>query len=245
MSAWVFDLGNSRLKCAPLGEDGRPGDVLAFAHDGRALEAGWERALPMRIEAAHVASVAAPALRVALLEALSARCARIGLASTQRAWGGVRIAYAAPERLGVDRFLAMLAAHSRGGAWLVVGVGTALTIDLVDADGRHHGGRIAPSPALMREALHARAAQLPPVGGHYREFATDTDDALASGCTGAALALVTCSGEAAAQLCGRPVPVLLHGGGADALRPHLPDAVHAPALVLEGLGCWAQVGRTP
>ncbi|HRN63017.1 MAG TPA: type III pantothenate kinase, partial [Luteimonas sp.] len=152
MSDWLFDLGNSRLKCAPLLDDGSVGEVRVFAHDGSAFEAGWAARLPARIDAAHVASVAAPALRVALLDALAARSGRIGLAATQRAWRGLRIAYAEPSRLGVDRFLAMLAAHARGGACLVVGVGTALTIDFVDAQGRHHGGRIAPSPTPMREA---------------------------------------------------------------------------------------------
>src|SRR5690606_42114445 len=64
------------------------------------------------------------------------------------------------------------------GAALVVGVGTALTIDWLDAHGRHRGGRIAPSPMLMRAALHARAVQLPAAGGSYAEFAGDTVDAL-------------------------------------------------------------------
>src|SRR3546814_4802894 len=58
---------------------------------------------------------------------------------------------------------------------MVVGVGTALTVDWLDADGRHRGGRIAPSPTLMRDALHARAAQLPASGGRYVEFGDDTD----------------------------------------------------------------------
>ena len=244
MSDWLFDLGNSRLKCAPLGRDGRVGEVLAIAHDGRAFAPDWSDGLPARIDAAYVASVAAPALRVALLDALSARCGRIGLASTQRAWAGLRIAYAQPARLGVDRFLALLAARARGGAWLVAGVGTALTVDLVDAGGRHHGGRIAPSPALMREALQARAAQLPAQGGEYREFAADTSDALASGCIGAALGLLQRSQAEAAQACAGPVPLLLHGGGADALLPHLPGATHAPALVLEGLARWAMPDAT-
>ena len=66
----------------------------------------------------------------------------------------------------------------------MVGVGTAVTVDLLDAAGRHHGGRIAPSPQLMRDALHAAAAQLPAQGGDYVEFAADTVDALASGCDG-------------------------------------------------------------
>ncbi|WP_202843233.1 type III pantothenate kinase [Luteimonas saliphila] len=245
MTDWLFDLGNSRLKCAPLRADGSPGEVLAFAHDGEALADAWIERLPPRIDAAHVASVASPPLRTALLDALSARCGRIGLAATQRAWGGLRIAYAASERLGVDRFLAMLAAHARGGAWLVAGVGTALTIDLVDACGQHRGGRIAPSPALMREALHAKAAQLMREGGRYREFAADTGDALNSGCLGAALALVERSLEAAARECGAPVPLLLHGGGAGALLPHLPDVVHDPSLVLRGLAHWARIGSSP
>jgi len=241
VSAWLFDLGNSRLKCAPLGEDGRPGQVLAFPHEDGALAPGWADGLPPRIEGAYVASVASPALRLALLDALATRCGRISVATTHRTWQGLRIAYVDPARLGVDRFLTLLAAHGRGGAWLVVGVGTALTIDLVDADGRHHGGRIAPAPTLMRQSLQARAVQLPAAGGEYRVFADGTLDALASGCLGAALALVEQSRAAAAQACGGPVSLLLHGGGAAELLPHLVDAVSEPALVLEGLARWARV----
>ena len=242
MSAWLFDLGNSRLKVAPLGGDGQPGEVLAFAHGDADLAPDWAAALPPRIEAAYVASVASPARRVALLDALATRAGRISVATTQRTWQGLRIAYEDPSRLGVDRFLALVAARRRGGAWLLVGVGTALTIDLVDADGRHHGGRIAPSPTLMRQALQARAAQLPDSGGTYRAFAADTRDALASGCLGAALALVAQSREAAARAGAGAVSLLLHGGGAPELLPHLPDACHAPALVLEGLAAWARPG---
>ena len=153
--------------------------------------------------------------------------------------GGVRIAYADPARFGVDRFLALLAARARlpQGA-LVVGVGTALTIDLLDADGVHRGGRIAPSPTLKRSALQALAAQLPATGGDYIAFAANTADALASGCEGAALGLVDGSLAAAALLGGAPPALLLHGGGAPALLDRLPQARHAPALVLEGLLQW-------
>jgi type III pantothenate kinase len=74
---------------------------------------------------------------------------------------------------------------------------------LVDGDGRHHGGRIAPSPTLMREMLHARATQLAPMGGTYAEFANDTEDALVSGCEGAALALIERSIVEAARFSAR------------------------------------------
>lgn len=241
-SAWLFDLGNSRLKFAPLDANGGVGAVHALAHDGNVFESGWEAHLPVRVDAAWVASVAAPALRDALLDALAARGAQVHVARTLPALAGVRIAYAEPSRLGVDRFLALLGAHARGApSSLVVGVGTALTIDLLDR-GRHLGGRIAPSPALMREALHARAPVLPPAGGTYADFAADTGDALASGCEGAALALVAQSMEAAVARIGQPPALLVHGGGAAALLPRLPGAVHAPALVLEGLAQSARAG---
>lgn len=238
---WLFDLGNTRLKFAPLQGGGHVGAVEAVAHDGQAFEPGWDAQLPARCEVAWVASVGAPAVRSALLDALTARGARVEVARTQAAFGGVRIAYADPSRLGIDRFLALLGAHARdaAGASLVVGIGTALTIDLLDG-GRHLGGRIAPSPSLMRAALHARAAVLPPTGGTYADFAADTGDALASGCEGAALALVAQSLEAATARLGRSPALLLHGGGAPALLSRLADAVHAPALVLEGLAHYAR-----
>ena len=242
MSRWLFDLGNTRLKAAPLDARGHVGRVLAIEHDGAGFGDGWDAALPARIESAAVASVVSAPLRAALLDALAARCGRISLARTLPRLGGVGIAYAHPERLGVDRFLALLGAHARGGGpWLLVGVGTALTVDLLDAEGRHRGGRIAPSPALMRQALHARAAHLPPRGGDYVHFASDTGDALASGCEGAALALVEQSREAARSLLGQAPAVLMHGGGARALLDLSGDAVAAPSLVLEGLAIWLRM----
>jgi type III pantothenate kinase len=239
---WLFDLGNTRLKLAPLLDDGTPGEVVAVAHDDGDFAAQVARALPGEGETAYLASVASPATTAMLREALAVRFALIVAARTQSQCAGLRIAYADPEKLGVDRFLALLAAHARGGASLVVGVGTALTIDLLDGAGRHHGGRIAPSPALMRAALHQRARQLPETGGVYAEFADDTESALASGCEGAALALIERSHVAAAATLGAAPGLLLHGGGAAALAVHLPQAELASHLVLRGLAHWAASG---
>jgi type III pantothenate kinase len=94
----------------------------------------------------------------------------------------------------------------------------------------------------MRLALHHAATQLPAQGGSYREFASDTADALASGCEGAALGLIERSLRQAEQTLGQAPALLLHGGGADALAPHLPEALRAPSLVLEGLALWSRAG---
>jgi len=239
---WLFDLGNTRLKFAPVRSGGEIGETVALAHGDGDLAA-----LPLpRGAVAYVASVASVAMTVGLLDGLARRFGRIQIARTQAHCGPLRIAYAQPARLGVDRFLALLAAahsHNATGV-LVVAVGTALTIDLLDAGGLHRGGRIAPSPALMREALHARAAQLPATGGRLVEFAADTDDALASGCEGAALALVERSLVEARRLLGATPALLLHGGGMASLLPHLPQAIPVPGLVLEGLARWARIGVT-
>ncbi len=241
MSTWLFDMGNTGLKFARW-RNGELEDTQRVDHDGARFATGWTAQLPSRFHTAWIASVGPPALTVELIDALTARGRRISMARTQPQFAGMRIAYANAARLGVDRFLAMLAARAGGiGAWLVVGVGTALTIDLIDAAGVHRGGRIAPSPTLMRESLHARAPQLPLSGGHNVMFANDTDSALASGCEGAALALIEQSRHAAVALLGIPPRILLHGGGAAALAPALPDAIVSPSLVLEGLAQWSSV----
>jgi type III pantothenate kinase len=234
---WLFDLGNTRLKCAPLTAAG-VGTVQALAHDGVAPPEGLPRG-----GTAWLASVVPPPLAQALAAALGARFDRVRNVHTLPALGRLRIAYREPSRLGVDRFLAMLGALQAegGGPWLVVGVGTALAIDALGADGQHLGGRIAPSPALMRAALHARVPHLPGSGGIPVDFADDSADALASGCEGAALALVEDSRGRARAAFGTEPALLLHGGGADAVAARLPAAVLRPALVLEGLACWARL----
>ena len=240
MTRWLFDLGNTRLKLAPLGEDGTLGQVAAVAHADGDFAAGLEAALPRAGDVAYLASVAPQAVRTGVERALAARFARTVAAHAASEFAGLRIAYADPDKLGVDRFLALAAAHARGGAWLVVGVGTALTLDLLDGAGLHRGGRIAPSPALMRAALHGRVGQLPETGGRYAEFADDTGSALASGCEGAAVALVERSLSKAVKALGAAPGLLLHGGGAGALAEHLPQAELASHLVLLGLAHWAQ-----
>lgn len=235
MSTWLFDLGNTRLKYAQQRADGSVGGMRAIPHDDEA----WLARLPAGRQAC-VASVAGDGRGEALLAALRARFGCVQLAATLPRLGRLRIAYREPRHLGVDRFLAMLAAveDAGAGATLVVGLGTALTVDLVDADGLHRGGRIAPSPALMRQALHARAPVLAAEGGSYAEFADDTIHALASGCEGAALALVARSLHAAGELLGASPRLWLHGGGAAALRARLPVHDWVPDAVLRGLSAW-------
>lgn len=238
MSEWLFDQGNTRLKYVRREAIDTPDAVHAIHNTDTRI------ALPEDVHGsvAWMSMVTPRPRQTALLDVLTQRFDRIQIARTPSVFDGLRIAYAEPAHLGVDRFLAMLAArHWQRGPLLVVGVGTAVTIDMIDADGLHRGGSIAPSPALMRESLHARAPQLPLAGGNYAAFATDTADALASGCIGAALGLI----EHRRAQSPHDTVLLLHGGGAEALHPHLPHAQLLQALVLHGLARWADVLSAP
>lgn len=68
---------------------------------------------------------------------------------------GVTNAYIDVEQMGVDRWLAMLAAYSEvdGQACLIVDCGSACTVDMILADGTHLGGYIVPGLQLMKNAL--------------------------------------------------------------------------------------------
>ena len=243
---WLLDLGNTRLKAAPLQADGRIGAVVALDHGRGALLDQLRAQLPAYGASACLASVAAPALTAGVLEVLQERFRLVSLARTQAQLAGLRVAYAEPARLGVDRFLAMLGARARGaGPWLVAGVGTAVTIDLVAADGAHLGGRIAPSPQLRGGPVQGLPHQLPAEGGVFDEFASETVDALTSGCDGAAVALIERSLAQGAQRLGQTPSLLLHGGGSAPLAALLPQAQRIDSLVLEGLAVWAGISAVP
>lgn len=147
-----------------------------------------------------------------------------------------------PERVGVDRLLAALAAHRAcGGACIVVDVGTAITVDAVDAGGRFLGGAILPGPTLATRSLRQHTAALPEVDTSATDstvspIGSNTEAAIRSGILlGTAGAIERLVAEQRVTL-GAEVRVIGTGGGLDAVADCLRclDEVR-PDLVLEGL----------
>jgi len=69
-----------------------------------------------------------------------------------------------PRELGADRLTNAVAAHAAlGGPCVVVDFGTAITYDVVSADGELLGAIISPGIEISLEALSERAARLPRV----------------------------------------------------------------------------------
>jgi type III pantothenate kinase len=96
----------------------------------------------------------------------------------------VRTALVRADLTGVDRLLGAWAAWSIYGApVIVVDLGTATTVDAVDADGFFLGGAILPGPAVAADAIVAHAPRLPRIELEEPESAIgeDTVEALQSG----------------------------------------------------------------
>lgn len=238
----LVDFGNTRLKWATFANDRFvPGGVFAHADLDLAetLRANWS-ALP-RPAALLVASVAAPSREAELAAFARERfdLAAEFLASPRRALG-IDTVYVKPERLGIDRFLSLAALHAqRARAQVLASVGTALTLDALDADGHHIGGLIAPSPALARHAIATGTARVGDADGHFTTFADNTADAVHSGALLGAVALIREFHAATEQRLAHDVALTLTGGGASELLAHLPTAESRPNLVLRGLALWA------
>jgi len=145
---------------------------------------------------------------------------------------GLRCGYRDPAKLGVDRWLAMLAARARySGALVVVDVGSAATFDVISAAGQHCGGYILPGLELMRAALAqgTDAVQVAPQPVTQITPGVDTAAAVRHGALAALVAL-------AESLSRRHRALLVVGGGDAALLcKQLPDCQHYADMVLDGL----------
>ena len=226
-----LDIGNTRTKW-------RYGPLAG------ALPAPELPTLPAPPSRVRVATVAGQ--RAALAAAVQCRFGVAAeFATVAPTLGGVRCGYRCPEQLGIDRWLAIVAAWRQARtATVVVGAGTAATVDFVCAGGRHLGGCIAPGLALMRSALGSgtadggiRAAASRQQGFATATAGTTTEAALASGM---AAMLVGFAERAVASFLARPdvedAVVFVTGGDAPALASAWQRPVRqAPTLVLDGL----------
>ena len=149
--------------------------------------------------------------------------------------GGVRNRYEQVERLGADRWAALIGARGRlSSACLVVCAGTATTVDWLDASGTFRGGLILPGVDLMRASLARNTAQLPLADGNFRCEPRNTSDAIVSGCLHAQIGAIE---RMFAKLAGEPGAIcLLTGGAAQGLVPllNIPFKL-TENLILDGL----------
>ena len=141
----LLDCGNSRLK-AQWHKAGQlqASYSCAYNPDWTQRLGLWLQDLP--VKHCYFASVLDPTRGARLEQCLHQKfdTAVTRFVSMPRALG-VTNAYREPERLGIDRWMALIAASELvDGDVVIIDAGSAMTLDLLRADGKHLGGAILP-----------------------------------------------------------------------------------------------------
>lgn len=189
MKNLLIDVGNTYLKyhlCdggKVLTRDSMPSANIASC-------VNWIES--QEVDAVYMASVG----HVDLIKAVQAgvKGSKVHVVESTATLLGVKNAYAEPSILGIDRWLAAVEAYNRspGKACAVFDLGTAITLDVVNATGQHMGGYIVPGLSLMRDALFKNTAKVRYEQGQVRgdDYGTSTAEAVERGCYAMVLAWI-------------------------------------------------------
>ena len=238
-----LDCGNSFIKWRVLGAD--VGQVVGegVVDSDIALLEGLRGLKGLALKHCRLVSVRTAEETGALISLLTeAYGVSVVCATPAREMSGVRNGYEEFERLGLDRWLAMLGGfHLASGACLVLDFGTAVTADFVARDGEHLGGFICPGMPLMRNQLRTHTRRI-----RYGDLAAEraleslvpgrtTVEAVERGCLLMLRGFVRTQLELARSYWGEDFAVFLTGGDADLVSEIVPEAQVVPDLVFVGL----------
>lgn len=249
-----IDMGNTRLKWRLMS-----GNELveqgAFSWSDVDL---WACLAPhcIKLDRARVSSVAGEARNQALAARVRQKWGvETEFAQTAAAVAGVSNSYADPSRMGVDRWLAAVAAYRRvAKACLVVDCGSAVTLELIDPNGQHCGGYIVPGLRLMRRALFndtdavkVASQSLPATLAPGKDTAAAVNNGLPQMVLGLIerayrqLEEIQLAGGSPGSAGSRAPAIIVTGGDGRALMAHLDKPLGKKAefvadLVLDGLG---------
>lgn len=243
-----IDIGNSRIKWRLM--NGHK-SLVAGTQATATILSGKPLVLESvtSVSEVQIASVANPTMVTSLRHQLAERfSASIKMAQVTAKAGGVTCGYKNPQQLGVDRWLAIVAAyHQLPERLLVVDAGSAITLDLVSPVGQHQGGYIIPGLRLMNEALQKGTEAIDVKSNDASDLLNpgeDSQQAVNKGCLMAAVAAVE---KLASQ---HPIRVVVTGGDAEVLinglslasdrvdKEHIKPKytiINYPDLVLDGL----------
>lgn len=227
-----IDVGNSFVKW-------RVSDALGATQEGSQptctlVKDGLDLGVISSLGHARISSVGAESAVTILRQQISDTFGvELQRAVVSKSAGGVRCGYPDFDKLGIDRWLAMVSAYSQfKRSLIVVDLGSAVTLDVVRKDGQHLGGYILPGLSLMRQSLHRGTAQVR-VRDHMHDTIEPGEDTSAAVNRGSLFAVVA-SIEKLAHV--HPSKLIITGGDASLVRGLLNvNSHHEPHLVLDGL----------
>lgn len=245
MTFLALDVGNTRLKWSHYDAPVVGAKLLAHGavfleNIDRLAEEDWQGlAEPSAILGCVVAGDAVKRRLVEQMEIWDV-LPRWVISSPEEA--GLSNGYDHPARLGSDRWVAMIGAHHRLLArgirkpCLVVMVGTAVTVEAIDASGKFLGGIILPGHGIMLRALESGTAGLHVPTGEVQDFPTNTSDALTSGGTFAIAGAVQRMVDNVTRHCGEAPECIMTGGAGWKMAPSM--TIHfelVENLIFDGL----------
>ena len=227
-----IDIGNSYTKWRLT--DG----AVVYQSGSQATQSisdGLELPSGVSISRVRLSSVASDSLQGDLVAQMKSQFnAEVTAAKVSSSTAGVICGYDDPSSLGIDRWLAMVASYSRYQASvLVVDAGSAMTLDLVTAEGRHIGGYILPGLTLMRDALWGGTDRVKVDADATSGGIDPAQDTAAAVNQGSLLASIAVIEKLLVQYQSN---LVVTGGDAKQLLPYLKGKVdYQPNLVLDGL----------
>lgn len=236
------DFGNSSLKWRVL-EGGVAGELGRCSYDDGFPFLDGLQGCVSRVRVVSVATDEALAAFKLRLQQLQMPELEKAVSSPLAA--GVKNSYERPGKLGADRWLAVVSAYNKYRcALLVVDAGTALTLDVVAADGVHLGGYILPGRGLMLSSLFSGTSKI--AESEHLAFSeltpVNTQQAVSGGVDLACLGAVVAQAERMQGLFGEHYAVVLTGGDAGRYLEPLKACLKCQFiaveshLVLDGLG---------
>ncbi len=236
----LLDLGNSRLKwaCAENTEL-HVGQTLSHSEiTSPTLRALWQDLRPKKIAMSCVGKVELLNVITTVTRELWSEI-QIHFATTQTQAFDVTNGYLKSEKLGVDRWLALIAVRQKTNSPVcVVDCGTAITIDVLNSEGKHQGGFICAGLTLMKTALAFNTADLPLFNSsHHIGLSVETEAAIYNGTLFAACGLI----ERVMHDLPKSTTLFLTGGDAELIAAQLkrPRTLETN-LVLQGLAIVSQ-----
>ncbi|MDP3522745.1 MAG: type III pantothenate kinase [Hydrogenophaga sp.] len=245
MTFLALDVGNTRLKWAMYESPQLGARVLAhgaqFLENIETLAEGDWAALPVPHRMLGCV-VAGDAVKRRVEEQMELWDTTPQWVVSGNAEAGLTNGYDHPARLGSDRWIAMIGAlqHLRASGrhqpCVVVMVGTAVTVEAIDASGRFLGGIILPGHGIMLRALESGTAGLHVPTGEVRDFPTNTSDALTSGGTFAIAGAVQRMVENLKRHTGAEPVVFMTGGAGWKMAPSMSVQCElVESLIFDGL----------
>lgn len=157
----------------------------------------------------------------------------------------IAIGYQIAEQFGVDRWLALLGAASLfpNRCCLIIDAGTATTVDLLTATGKHLGGWIIPGLDIMTTSLTLNTSNIQLTTNKEAinkeatlSFAMNTNDNVINGCLAATVGAIELAIDNAVKKTAQLDHIILTGGNANLLSAQLKaDVTPCEKLVFFGL----------